>query len=430
MDDGGPTVSIAILVFIILLIINFLLVGFEAALQGLSLQDIEKRLEEEKEKDRKTQRLHKILEKPVELIVAIRLLLSIGDCAWAIAFARQGYYLLLVAGVLILAAISFYIPSSLALRNPERWAYRLVNPVYILWRATSPFYLLVIYVGKILLWVLHIKENPQSDDLTEEEILDMVNEGHEQGVIEASEAEMITNIIEFGDKEAQDIMIHRGQIDALDGDMHFRDAIDYLLTANNSRFPVYQESLDHVIGILHLKDAMRIHDQNELLDLPIRKVKGLLREPFFIPETRKVGDLFRSMQSEKVWMAIALDEYGQTTGLLTMEDILEEIVGNIQDEYDKEETYIKEKGNDEYVIDGLTPLEELEERFDIHFNEEEFETLNGFLISKMDKIPDEGEQFDITVDGYNFKILSVANKMIQSVLVTKQKDKETENKGE
>ena len=193
MDDGGPTVSIAILVFIILLIINFLLVGFEAALQGLSLQDIEKRLEEEKEKDRKTQRLHKILEKPVELIVAIRLLLSIGDCAWAIAFARQGYYLLLVAGVLILAAISFYIPSSLALRNPERWAYRLVNPVYILWRATSPFYLLVIYVGKILLWVLHIKENPQSDDLTEEEILDMVNEGHEQGVIEASEAEMITN---------------------------------------------------------------------------------------------------------------------------------------------------------------------------------------------------------------------------------------------
>lgn len=113
MDDGGPTVSITILVFIILLIINFLLVGFEAALQGLSLQDIEKRLEEEKEKDRKTQRLHKILEKPVELIVAIRLLLSIGDCAWAIAFARQGYYLLLVAGVLILAAISFYIPVVL-----------------------------------------------------------------------------------------------------------------------------------------------------------------------------------------------------------------------------------------------------------------------------------------------------------------------------
>lgn len=430
MDDGGPTVSIAILVFIILLIINFLLVGFESALQGLSLQDIEKRLEEEKEKDRKTHRLHKILEKPVELIVAIRLLLSIGDCAWAIAFARQGYYLLLIAGVLTLAAISFYIPSSLALRNPERWAYRLVNPVYILWRVTSPFYLLVIYVGRFLLWVLHIKENPQTDDLTEEEILDMVNEGHEQGVIEASEAEMITNIIEFGDKEAQDIMIHRGQIDALDGDMHFRDVIDYLLTANNSRFPVYQESLDHIIGILHLKDAMRIHDQNELLDLPIRKVKGLLREPFFIPETRKVGDLFRSMQSEKVWMAIALDEYGQTTGLLTMEDILEEIVGNIQDEYDKEETYIEEKGNDEYVIDGLTPLEELEERFGIHFNEEEFETLNGFLISKMDKIPDEGEQFDITVDGYNFKILTVANKMIQSVLVTKQKEKETENKGE
>ena len=253
----------------------------------------------------------------------------------------------------------------------------------------------------------------------EEEIIDLVNEGHENGAIEASEAAMITNVIEFGDKEAQDIMIHRAQIIALDGDMHFKEAIDFILSANNSRFPVYEESLDHIIGILHLKDAMRIHNRNELLDQPIRKIKGLLRDPFFIPETRNVGDLFKSMQSKKVWMAIALDEYGQTAGLITMEDILAEIVGNIQDEYDKEESYIKEKGNDEYIIDGLTPLDELEERFHIHFDQEDFETLNGFLIYKMDCIPDESASFDVTVGDYNFKIQSVKDNVIQSVLVTK-----------
>ena len=125
------------------------------------------------------------------------------------------------------------------------------------------------------------------------------------------------------------------------------------------------------------------------------------------------------MQSNKLQMAIVVDEYGQTAGLVTMEDILEEIVGNILDEYDEDEDFIEEKGNDEYVIEGKTPLEDLEERFHISFREEAFETLNGFLIARMDKIPDEDEEFETSVDGYHFKVLSVKNKMIQSVLVTK-----------
>ena len=133
------------------------------------------------------------------------------------------------------------------------------------------------------------------------------------------------------------------------------------------------------------------------------------------------------MQSTKTQMVIVVDEYGQTSGLLAMEDILEEIVGNILDEYDEDEEHIEATDNaDEYIIEGKTPLEELEERFDISFEEEEFETLNGFLISKLDKIPEEDEDFDIDVDGYNFKILSVENKMIQSVLVTKIKPPEPE----
>ena len=253
----------------------------------------------------------------------------------------------------------------------------------------------------------------------------MVNEGHEQGVLLATEAEMITKIFQFGDKEAQDIMTHRKNILAIDRNMTLSDALDYMLSESKSRFPVYEENIDHVLGILHFRDAMRAHRQPGNMSLAVGDIDGLIRETMYIPETKNIDDLFKDMQRTKTQMVIVVDEYGQTTGLLAMEDILEEIVGNIMDEYDEDEAYIEETENDdEYIIEGITPLEELEERFGISFNEEEFETLNGFLISKMDKIPEENEEFSIDVDGYSFRILSVENRMIKSVLVTKLPEKE------
>ena len=267
----------------------------------------------------------------------------------------------------------------------------------------------------------------EEGDVTEEEIIDMVNEGQEQGIIEAAEAEMISNIFEYKEKEAQDIMTNRNHIIALDGELLLKDAIEAVLNGKVSRYPVYEENIDHIIGILHLKDAMRYHADHDKLHTPLRKLTDLLREPEFIPQTRNIDELFKEMQSKKLQMVIVIDEYGQTSGLIAMEDILEEIVGNIMDEYDEETEYIEEKGNDEYIIEGKTPLEELEERFEISFGDVEFETLNGFLISKMDKIPEENEQFEVEVENYHFKILSVENKMIHSVLVTR---KEIETKVE
>ena len=155
------------------------------------------------------------------------------------------------------------------------------------------------------------------------------------------------------------------------------------------------------------------------VELPIKEIRGLLREPHFVPQTKNIDELFKEMQSGKLQMVIVIDEYGQTDGLVAMEDILEEIVGNIMDEYDEDTEYIEEKSENEYIIEGKTPLEELEERFGISFAEEEFETLNGFMISKLDRIPEEDEQFEIVVQGYHFKILKVENKMIASVLVPK-----------
>lgn len=284
--------------------------------------------------------------------------------------------------------------------------------------------LIVLVVFDILLHAANrilamVKARKEAQQAAEENILSMVNESHEQGYIEASEAEMISNIFEFGDKQAQDIMTDRSNIIAIEADMTLQDAMDFVLNERNSRFPVYKENLDHIIGILYLKDAFRIGRNKALLNMPIGEVEGLLREAQFIPETRNVDDLFKTMRSAKMQMVMVIDEYGQTSGLVAMEDILEEIVGNILDEYDEDEGHIEEKGKNKFIIDGMTPLEELEERFEISFGEVPVETLNGYLISKMERIPSEKERFAITVDDYNFKVIAVENKMVKRVVVTK-----------
>lgn len=265
-----------------------------------------------------------------------------------------------------------------------------------------------------------LKARKEAQAAAEENILSMVNESHEQGYIEASEAEMISNIFEFGDKQAQDIMTDRSNITAIEAEMTLNDAMNFMLNESNSRFPVYKENLDHIIGIIYLKDAFRIARNRTLLDKPIEEVEGLLRTAHFIPETRNVDDLFKTMRATKLQMVMVIDEYGQTSGLVALEDILEEIVGNIMDEYDEDEGHIEQKANNKFIIDGMTPLEELEERFQISFGEVPVETINGFLISKMERIPNEKDRFSINVEGYNFKVIEVENKMVKKVVVAKQ----------
>lgn len=284
--------------------------------------------------------------------------------------------------------------------------------------------------GRGSLWKRILDKLSGGPDVTEEDIRSIVTEGQEQGVIEASEADMISNIFEFSDKEAQDIMTHRVSIVAVDGSMSLKEAVGFMLEGNNSRFPVYLENIDHIIGILHIRDAMKRLHEGDVDEEPIRKIQGLLRQPRFVPETRNIDKLFRSMQATKTQMVIVIDEYGQTAGLVSMEDILEEIVGNILDEYDEDEVYIEPTANaDEFLIEGKTPLSDLEKRFSISFHEENFETLNGFMISKLDRIPDAEEDtgFAVMVDGYEFKINKVSGHRIDNVLVKKPvKDKAEE----
>lgn len=287
------------------------------------------------------------------------------------------------------------------------------------------FITLTACIPVIILWIVGIFRKKSDVEVTEEEILSMVNEGQELGVIESSEALMISNIFEFGDKVAKDIMINRSNMIALDGTMKLQDAFEFMLNSQYSRYPVYDENVDRIIGMIYLKDVMRFHSRETLLNKSIKSIKKLLREPVYITETKKIYDIFKIMQAKKVQLAIVIDEYGQTSGIISMEDILEEIVGNILDEYDVDEQLILEKSETEYIIDGLTKLEDLEETLGIKFDSQ-FETLNGFMISKLEHIPLDNEKFSCEFEGYEFSILKAEGKMVTSVLV--EKIMESENK--
>ena len=211
----------------------------------------------------------------------------------------------------------------------EKCAFRLWGLIRRLCIPLYPFVWIISGIASLILKMFGINMKDTDESVTEEEIMSMVNEGHERGVLQASEAEMITNIFEFTETEASDIMTHRTNIVALDETMKLRDAVPFILRENQSRFPVYRDNMDDIVGILHLKDVMIANEDPSKGDLMLKDVDGLLREAYFIPETRNIDALFKEMQSQKVHMVIVVDEYGQTTGLVTMEDILEEIVGNI-----------------------------------------------------------------------------------------------------
>lgn len=456
MDDSGPTASI--IFFVVLLLIDMFFYGFGAALESLNESEIERRADEDK--DKKSIRLKNLIGNPAEYVNTVQLITTLINVI--IGAVHLGILLRTISGGLqfvaehqlklhavsteiiigiaavlstllllyITLTLGVLLPKRIGAKISEKWAYACITPVSFITKMLSPFTGLVTVTTTGILHVFGVNDNTDESDVTEEEIINMVNEGHEQGLIQASEAEMISNIFEFGDKEAQDIMTHRSSIVAIDGSSKLKNVISFILEGKNSRYPVYEETIDHIIGILHFKDAMRFHADENKMECPIKDLEGLLREPCFVPQTKNIDELFREMQADKLQMVIVVDEYGQTDGLIAMEDILEEIVGNILDEYDDDSEYIEEKSKDEYVMEGMTPLEELEERFGISFENEEFETLNGFLISRLDKIPEPDEQFDVDYMGYNFKILSVENKMIQSVLVTRLSEKVQETEEE
>ncbi len=263
-----------------------------------------------------------------------------------------------------------------------------------------------------------------NEDKVEEEILSMVEEGYEQGVIEDNEAEMISNIFEFSDKDARDIMTARQKIIAMENTMTVEEALHFALENNYSRYPVFEEDLDSVIGVVHLKDLIA-----KYLKEPNAVITEVLDDPIFIHPTFNISKLLEKMQSEKIHMAIVVDEYGQTEGIVAMEDIIEEIVGNIFDEHDEiEEEEISCLSEGVYMVDGSASLDELSDKLDIEFPDEDIDTVNGFVLYKHGKLPSEDEEIDVEYEGYRFVPVVISDKMITRIRIEKIKETEKKDK--
>ena len=273
-----------------------------------------------------------------------------------------------------------------------------------------------------------IKENSAAEEeiQEDEELKDLVQEGHDNGVIADDEADIINNIIDFAETQAHDVMVHRTSISAVDEQSSMSEVFEQIMREGYSRYPVYSESLDQILGVFHIRDFIKIYVQNEgLRDVPLSDIGEKLKEKFIteaysIPETQRISKILREMQSRKVHMAIVVDEYGQTAGLVTMEDIMEEIFGNIEDEHDKEEAgIVRRNDGNEFIIDGLTELEDISAATGIDFGESEVHTLNGFLTGRLGHIPEKGEKFECDFGGFRFSILEVDNKIVKKARAVK-----------
>ena len=259
----------------------------------------------------------------------------------------------------------------------------------------------------------------RKEDTVEEEILSMVEEGHEQGVIKEDEAEMISNILDFNDKKVRDIMTSRNRIFAVEKTKRVGECLQECLQSGYSRYPVYEGDVYNIIGVLHLKDMVEAYLKSNVI-----AVSSIIDSPMFVHPTYDISKLLKKMQKEKTHMAIVVDEYGQTDGLVTLEDIIEEIVGNIQDEHDNEEKEARRTLDDGYIVDGLISLNDLEDLYDdLEFPESDIETLNGFMLYKYGHLPEDDQQ-NIKIDygGYTFETLEIKDRIIQSVKIKKTEE--------
>lgn len=424
---------------------NALVSAAEAAIQNVNESNVKKRVEEG---DKKAKGLYQHLIAPNRYIIVIEILLTFVSLSIGMTYSTQlygfiqelvkkspmeeamaiisGIVMVMVTLVIIYFIVLFgmLLPRKLAKKHSETVAYSLYGFLSLFVNILKPFLWLLEKSSNGILRLFGLGSNDFEENVTEEEIISMVNEGQEQGVLEHSEAEMISNIIEFNEKSANDIMTHRKKMVAISCELTIEEALQFMLDENYSRFPLYDGDIDNIVGLLHLRDVMLCYLDPVRRNEPLTKIA---RQPYFVPDTKSIDALFHDMQSKKIHMAIAIDEYGQTAGIVAMEDILEEIVGDIQDEYDDEEEHFTRVGEDSYLIRGSASLEDLEEELEISFEEEDmnnYDTLNGLLISLLDHIPDENEKAVIRYCGHEYELMEVHNRMVDLVRVRKLSEEE------
>lgn len=326
--------------------------------------------------------------------------------------------LIIVTLILALFTIVFaeLVPKTLALANPERFALALSRPIDFLARVLGPVVIVLTGLTRAIARILGSEISSEAS-ITAEELRLIVERGGEQGVLEAEEEQMINAVIELGGRRVHEVMVPRVSIVGIQADAGFDAAIDIVIAEGHSRIPAYEDSLDEVVGILYAKDLLP-YLKSDAAPRPALRV--LLRPPVLVPESMTIDDLLHELQRRRVHIAIVLDEYGGTAGIVTIEDLLEEIVGEIQDEYDVEEPMVVRLSEDEARIDGRADVDELRELFDVHLDledQEEYDTVGGLLYHRISGVPAPGDT--IEVDGLTLTVETTDGRRVGKVLVVR-----------
>ena len=422
-----------ILFLVVLTLLEGFFVAAEIALVSIRRSRVEQLVDEGRPGARRVQ---KLLSEPSRFLAVSQLGLTvIGFLASAFAAVSltdgivtvlegfgmahataTGVSLITVTIVLALFTIVFaeLVPKTLALAHPERFALTLSAPLDVLGRILAPLVALLTGITRAVTRMLGASVNTEAQ-ITAEELRLIVERGGEQGILEAEEEQMINAVIELGDRRLHQVMVPRVDIIGLRADASFDAAIDLIIDGGHSRVPVYETSVDEVVGILYAKDLLPFL-KSDVTDRP--GLKTLLRTPVFVPESLSIDDLLHEFQRRKVHMAIVLDEYGGTAGLVTIEDLLEEIVGEIQDEYDVEEPLVEKIGENLARVDGRSSIEDLLDIWDLKIeleDQDEYDTVGGLVYHRIGGIPQVGDE--VRMDGLHLTVESTDGRRVSKVLV-------------
>jgi len=314
-------------------------------------------------------------------------------------------YFMLVFGELV--------PKRLAMRNPYKISSRFVSPIIFLSVVTKPLVRLLSISTNSVLRFLGIEPTQDEHIMTEEEILLNLREGREQGTIEETEEHIVKNLFKFTDSLVEDAMVHRTEIQAVPVESSFIDIVKMMKKTSHGKFPVFEESIDKIVGVVYSKDFISMYPSEEV-KTPILKVKDIMRPPFFVPESHLLVNLFSEMKQHKDYLAVVVDEYGGTSGIITMTDILEEIVGDIEKPYIEMIQKITGGG---FLVDGRIKMKDLLEFLNISIDTDENNTLSGFIIDSLGYVPEKEESPEVEVESYIFRVKEMSGPLIHSVYI-------------
>ena len=434
LSQEGVNISLDssdVIQLIILLVLLFLSAFFSSAETAMTTVNRIRIRTLADEGNARAKTLLKITDDPAKFLSAILIgnnivNLSAASLTTSLAYGLGGSMVAIASGILTLLILLFgeITPKTMATIHSEKISLLYAPIISIFIRLMTPVIFIVNGMANVILRVLHIDPNANTKVMTENDLRTIVDVSHEDGVIESEEKEMINNVFDLGDAKAKDVMVPRVHVTFADVNSTYDELIDIFREDKFTRLPIFENTTDNVIGTINMKDLLLYDNKKDF------HLRDILREAYFTYEYKNISELLLEMRESSFNIAIVLDEYGETAGLITLEDLLEEIVGEIRDEYDdNEEDFIKEIGPREYQVEGSTNLEEINDRLDLDLSSDDYDSVGGLIIEHLDRLPEAGDEIT-TEDGIRMVVEKLDKNRIEQVHVYLPEPKEDEEAGE